>query len=233
MNYKVTKMKCKCCDRDLPDRVSVCPFCGAAVEASQDENKPDNETNSLSGHEVNESLSQSGKTAEEGTVFRTKMAAAKQAGLGMKWYIFMIVMTIVTAGMFLSTAYHLFTGYYYVNILGNTPELFNKVSNLYQMYPALNYVDKFCGIMCVGIAILAGITAFRLIQFRRNAPGLLSLLCLADILFCLIRYVAEYGIFELFTLANILENALHFIPAVIALVVNMIYFGKREFLFDR
>ena len=226
-------MKCKCCDKDLPDRVPVCPFCGAAVEDFQDESKQNNETNSHSGHEVNESLNQPKKTVEKGTVFSTKMAAAKQAGLGMKWYIFVIVMTIVTVFNFLSTAYRLFTGHYYANILGNTPDLFNKVSNLYQMYPALNYVDKFCGIMCIGIALLAGIAVFRLIQFRQNAPRLLSLLYLADILFCLIRYVAEYGIFELFTLSNILENALHFIPAVVLLIVNMIYFGKREFLFDR
>ena len=227
-------MKCKCCDKDLPNDVPVCPFCGATVEAFHDEGKGDKEnSNSHASHETDTTVNQSGDKAEKGNIFSIKMAAAKAAGLGMKWYLFVLVMMIVTVYMFLSTGYSLFTGDYYSNILGNTPDLIDKVTNIYHMYPALNVVDKFCGVMCVGLACLAGFTFFRLIQFRQNAPRLLNLLYLSDILFCLIRYVAEYGIFELFTLINIMENALHFIPPVILLIINTAYFGKREYLFDQ
>ena len=218
-------MRCKYCDSDLPNRVPVCPFCGAPVEDFHSNAKWNEESDNSHNKE---SLNSKG-TENTDNILDSKMMAAKIAGLDMRWYHLMIF-----AILFMMFA--MYCGKGIVMILGmyNHSELRTTLTNqqLYANFPILRIVDVITGFIYVGVAGFTLITRKELAQFKKGGPMSLVILLVGMMCFPNARQIMLGFATHQIKAVRGIAFAPAFIQNLILLIMNHFYFQKRRFLFD-
>jgi hypothetical protein len=104
---------------------------------------------------------------------------------------------------------------------------------LYRLYPAIKTLDIGCGIFLILLSVFIIYTRFRLAHFRRRAPLLLAFtylsVCLHDVVYFTAAVIILPHPYD--TELNLFSFGFGVANAVILLIIDHIYFKKREHLF--
>jgi len=142
---------------------------------------------------------------------------------GMKWFKFVIyVQLFLSALLSLGTAIMYATGYQYTSAQ-SSPDL------IYGIFPELHTVDASFAVVYVALAIIAIAVRFRLSGYKRNAwKGYLAYLAAGVI--AVIAYIIAAStivgesMFDMSMTSSLAAN-------IVLIIVNFIYFNKRDHLF--
>ena len=146
----------------------------------------------------------------------------------MKWYKFLIYFSYF-AGALLSASHAVkyLTGSIYTSQGCSQAE----VDLLYSTYGSLKTLDVLYGLACIGSAVLAIITRYKLKRFHRTAPTFVIALPIFST-FCSSMYsILSYHIVNLDVSETLPQIFNVLIGAVIFILLNYIYFDKRRSLF--
>ncbi|MBQ3355580.1 MAG: zinc ribbon domain-containing protein [Oscillospiraceae bacterium] len=151
-----------------------------------------------------------------------------QNTLPMNWHKFLVYFALWASAVF-----SIISGV--LTLIGAQYEEYAEL--VYAFIPALKYTDLAYGILQIGVAVLAFITAFRLLKFKRGAPKLLTAYYVISVVISVLYVVAtvlillDYGadLSELVgTLATVFGSIVFSIAMIIA---NHNYYKKRAHLF--
>ncbi len=216
-------MLCPRCGRRLVDGSRYCPFCGSSFEA-QPPQDPAPEKQALAPTEPYDPR-QSCDSPPPFDSYRARPvpAEAKNDPRGMKWFKFIIYFQLfANAALNIFNSLQLFTGAIYEG----------GAEQVYRLYPGLQAADLFYGAVCLGLAGLALLARFRLAGFRRNGPGLYYLLLTASMLGYLLYLVLASVPLRVSPAELLNDSAMLSLGFnLLMLVVNRIYFGRRQDLF--
>lgn len=147
----------------------------------------------------------------------------KEKSVKLKWYKWMIYFML-----FASAALNIIYGvlyaagvWYYVS--GVPARL------VYMVFPSLQVMDIYLGVMMLCMAILMIVTRFRLAKFKRNAPEFVYSLYFSNIFSTLV-----YGIVSSCIIGKIvfgISEIVYLIGQAVMTVLNYCYFKKRSHLF--
>ncbi len=107
-------------------------------------------------------------------------------------------------------------------------------AQVYTKIPQLKTIDTIAGALSIAIALLGIITAIRLIKFRENAPKLLIGLYVAGAiagLFYTIAAASVLGRLGADARSIISSQIPSLITSAVMVIVNIVYYKKREFMF--
>lgn len=147
----------------------------------------------------------------------------QESGLGMKWHKFLIYFLLwVGALLNITNGVLYFTGKMYGD----------EAMTVYRMYPGLAGADKIMGVLCFACVVLQLVTRFALAGYKANSPKLLmgtyALGAASSVLYCIL---ADAAIPQL-TFSGVLQDMLGtVVSSVFMIVVNHVYYNKREALF--
>ncbi len=202
---------CTNCGAMIEENVKFCPNCGSAVE-----------------HPIQQEPAQQPGQPAQPVCQQPIQAPAKDDkyhGFKMKWYKFLVYFSL-WFGVLLNavSGIRMMIG---ANYSGNTDAV-------YRMFPAMRVCDIVCGILILGIAVLGIITAVNLLKLAAVGPKLLTVLYVANIVVAIIYIVfvlsASKGRLSLRDVLDV-STITGFVVSVIMIIVNSIYFKKRESIF--
>ena len=138
----------------------------------------------------------------------------------LKWFKFIIyVQLFLNALGYLITGMQLLTGLLYGQYRAAA----------YAGYPALQAVDVIMGILSLGLMLMALVVSQKLAKFRRGAPRLYLIWIAAGIVVGVFYLVAASLVLgQLVMTGSIVGNLL---GNVLLILLNLVYFQKREHLF--
>lgn len=145
---------------------------------------------------------------------------APPVGPPLKWFKFIIyVQLFLNALGYLITGIQQMTGLVYGGIR----------ADVYTSYPALRPVDVVMGLLSLGLMVWALVVRQRLAKFRRGAPKLYLIWIGVSVGVALIYLVAASLVLgQLVMTASVVGSLL---GNVLLILLNMVYFRKREQLF--
>lgn len=219
-------MQCPHCGSPLAEGSRFCPYCSSILEKSAGETQNE----AFSGSD--ETLSVPDRQPSYGDwdpygdnrPLSTGSDDPLNDPRGMKWFKFIIYFQLfASAVMNVYNAFQLFSGAQYEG----------TAKAVYFLYPGLKTADTIYGFAGLGLAALAIFVRFRLARFRKDGPVLYYVLMAADVLSALLYLFLASSATGL-PLSQALQDSSTLATlagAVIMLIVNMIYFGKRKDLF--
>lgn len=141
----------------------------------------------------------------------------------MGWHKFLIYFSLwAGAAMNLFTAFQYFTGAVYGD----------EKNMVYRVFEKLEGIDKMMGVGALALVVLMIVARFALAGYKANGPKLLSLTYAVSIaiqfLYCVLAgsAVPQVGFASLFS-----EMMPNIIGSAVMLIINHIYYKKREELF--
>lgn len=141
----------------------------------------------------------------------------------MKWFKFMIYFGLFAGAIYnVYVAITQFTGLEY-KLADLSPEL------VYSFFPTLKIIDICYGILALILACFLIFIRFRLARFKENAPRLLYAVYILNfiitLIYCIVASVIlQESVFGAFEIVYLIEE-------VIMLMINFIYFRRRNYLF--
>ena len=142
----------------------------------------------------------------------------------MKWFKFLIYFSLF-AGAVLNLINGIST------MLGTQYGEYSEL--VYSTFEALRPFDLFCGIYLILMAGFSIYARFRLAQFRKNGPTMLTLVYIAAAVFALIQVAGSMAILPQDSWGDINFTSVISTLAsnIFWIVINHIYFKKRAYLF--
>ncbi len=151
--------------------------------------------------------------------------------LGMNWFKFVIYFQLFAmAVLSVINCWSFFSGFLYAREGVDT-------SLLYSLFPAMSLLDKFVGLLYLGLAVFAIITRIRLANYRENGPRLYLILLGSGIALNVVYTMASVAILTQGAgagldvsqdIAQLIGNVL---GNLLVIVLNGVYFNKRRHLF--
>lgn len=155
-------------------------------------------------------------------------SSLQNAGLPMNWHKFLVYFAL-----WASAALYVISGI--LTIIG--AQYTGYAELVYAFIPSLRILDIVYGIAQLGLAVLAFITAFKLLKLKRGAPKLLTLLYIVSIVTAVV-YVVVFAIIllnygsDLGDLVSAFASTFSSIGiSVFMIIANSIYYKKRAHLF--
>ena len=149
------------------------------------------------------------------------------SGLSMRWHLFLVHLGLWIAGL-VSIALGIvnMVGFQYL-VQGMPP------GAVYDVFPALTYIDFVYGLLLVGVGILFFLCRARLRSFKKRAPLLLNLAYAALIVLAAVYSVVSSTVFgtPASRLVGVNEIA-SLVGMAVGVSLNTAYYKKRIFLFD-
>lgn len=152
--------------------------------------------------------------------------SSKDYSQKMGWYKF-----IIYVQLFLSAVVNVATAVMYMGGLhyGET----DYASLVYGFFPGMKTLDMMMGIVALALAALCIVVRQALKNFRKNAPLLYYCIWIINIAVSIVYIVGasrvlEYEVSELLSPSTISSLCV----AVVMLVINVIYFNNRKYMFD-
>lgn len=200
-------MFCKNCGNIVGETDKFCQKCGTPIAQNTDEH-------------VVQATGQPGGKVNQQTV---------QKPLGMKWYKF-----VVNVQLFLSMFVCLYNAItYFTGTVDGTKEQWEVI---YTVYPKLKILNIIFGVIQLLYIGFLAVIRYRLVKFKKNAPTLY-------IINFLIQIILEFAWFTILaTYTGMNSDDSSSIAAgmivknfwvVIYLLLNMVYFKKRKFMFNQ
>ena len=206
---------CTNCGTMIEENVKFCPNCGSAVEQPVRQ-------------EPVQQPEQPAQPVYQQPVYQQPVQAPiddKYQGYPMKWYKFLVYFSL-WAGVLINaiSGIRMLTG---ANYGGNA-------DTVYRVFPAMRTCDIICGILLLGIAVLGIITAVKLLKLAAVGPKLLTALYVVNIIVSIIYIVFALSATKgMLSLSDVLDagTVAGLVVSVIMIIVNSIYFKKRESIF--
>ncbi|MBR4295337.1 MAG: zinc ribbon domain-containing protein [Clostridia bacterium] len=144
--------------------------------------------------------------------------------LGMKWFKWLIYF-VLFAGALLNAVngIQMLTGSMYDGY----------AETVYFIYPKLQNLDKFVGIVCLAIAAFGIYTRFRLAGYKKNGPMMLYILYISIIAIQLIYIIGVSSVLpeEISSSMDFSSVIGNMVASAVMIFVNISYFKKRRHLF--
>lgn len=196
-------MFCKNCGNIIGDTNKFCEYCGA-------------ETASNTGNSALQVVDQSSNQAVQ---------QKNQKPLGMKWYKF-----VVNIQLFLSMLVCVYNALGYFNRSNEEWEL------LYTSFPKLKVLNISFGIIQLLYIGFIAVIRYRMVKFKKNAPTLYItnfwIQIFLDFAWNMIA-VAITSNGPYYYGSAIAEVAIRNVFFIIYILLNVVYFRKRKFMFDK
>ena len=194
-------MYCRNCGKEIPEGNNFCTNCGIKVEETTTPVDIQREDNYYEQPYQQQTVSQP----------------------GMKWFKFIIYFQLILASFSqISSGLLALTGLSYDMAGGNS-------ATVYSMYPVLRGVDMWYGVVCIGMAFAAVYVRQSLAKFKVGAPNKYLMFLALNFAFSVAYILAANVVTGQFSLDfNAMFSSL---SSVVMLVLNGIYFRKREYMF--
>jgi len=144
--------------------------------------------------------------------------------LGMGWYKFLIYFSMFAGAILnLYNAYQLISGEIY--------QL--QADYVYRIFDGLKEFDVVIGILFIGLAALGIYTRFRLANFRKNGPLMITVSYIVLITLQLIYVIGLTIIIpsEQFDSTVYGSTLINIVTSIVMIIINAVYFKKRKHLF--
>lgn len=207
-------MFCKLCGKVSSD--NKCMYCGHKVNS---------EYNSSYGSQSGSTVEVTDSVNSEKDINLITSPINTQATLqiGMKWYKFLIYFALFAGAVInLITGIMTISGMTYRS-MGVEPAL------VYDAVKGLKVLDVVFGLCYIGLAVLGVVTRFKLSGMQKSGPKFLYAFYVVNVLLLVIYnvVVAKMLNVPMNYMANIVSVAIN----VVMIILNVIYFKKRESLF--
>ena len=224
-------MFCSNCGNQLADGSKFCPFCGAQLAQPQQQAAPAQRSYPQEpSYPQEQSQPQYGYSqpqdpyAYSPVTYQTPVKADPMNDpRGMKWFKFIIYFQLFASAVIsVITAITMFTGAHYQG----------QADMVYRYFPGLKGLDVFYGIALIALAAFAIVTRQNLAKFRKNGPRFYFILIIASLALALIYSIAGSSILNV-SLGEVMDGSSvgSLIGNIALLIINIIYFKKREDLF--
>ncbi|MDE5994056.1 MAG: zinc ribbon domain-containing protein [Oscillospiraceae bacterium] len=200
-------MFCKNCGNLISEADKFCQSCGAPI--AQDTIAPASQTSETLESQVSQQ--------------------AVQNPIGMKWYKF-----VVNVQLFLSMLMCVYNGYMYLSGTMYGGEEEREI--VYTVFPKLKTLDIVFGIIYIIYIGFLIIIRYRLVKFKKNAPTLYILNFLIQNVLEWVwvvnanSYVSKSGSDLSFSSSDMVFRLIF---CLIYILLNIVYFRKRKFMFDK
>ena len=204
---------CANCGAMIEESVKFCPDCGAAVDQPTEQSAYQQPIEQPAYQQPIEQPAYQQPT--EQPVYRQSVVEDKYKGFKMKWYKFLV--------------YFLLCKQY--DISAGQEGLADTV---YQIFPAMRIGDIVCGILILCIALLGILAAVNLLQLKAIGPKLVTAVYGGGLITTLINIVFSLTLTKgMLSLGDVLTPAVigSIAGATLMLVLNRVYFKKRESVF--
>lgn len=203
---------CTNCGSMIEDTVKFCPNCGTAVD--QPNEQPVNQ-----------------QPVYQQPVYRQPVAADKYKGFKMKWYKFLVYF-LLWFGAFINiiSGFYTITGKQYDISAGQE----GTADTVYQIFPAMRIGDIVCGVLILCVALLGILAAVNLLQLKSIGPKLVVAVYAAGLTVTLINIIFSLTLTNgTLKLGDVLTPTVigSIAGATLMLVLNWVYFKKRESVF--
>ena len=145
--------------------------------------------------------------------------------LPMKWHKFLIYFSLWAAAVgCVLNGFQLLTG----SIYG----LNNEAEQVYRFYDGLKSVDMIFGVFMIAVAAFMIYTRFQLAGFKEGAPNKLTI-AYALQLAAFLGYVFAVASTVKLSVSDVMNSQISssIVSSIILIIVNRVYYGKREHLF--
>ena len=234
-------MFCNNCGAQLPDGSKFCTACGATLAqdaAPQQPQQPGGYQPQQGGYPQQPQggypqqpggYPQQGPYQQPGYGYNQYGGDPRYQGFPMKWHKFLVYFALWASAVINAVqGIRVMSGGQY-----NDPTYGNLAREVYAFFPGMKTADIIYGIILIGIAILGFLTAYKLLKLMRGAPTLLTVLYIASaagsILYIIMAVSALKGYRDTSDLTASAIGSL--IGSVVMIIVNNIYYKKRERLF--
>ncbi len=215
-------MICKHCGAQIAEGSNFCEYCGSRVER---EALPDEHAGGSA--QANEAAHQ-GYTATHPAASAYVNGVRQQAAEPpMKWHKFLVYF-----GLWFGALSNLLNGFSQLN----GTQYDGEAAAVYERFALLQTLDKIFGVLVIALAAFGFYTAYCLLVKKKGAPKLLYIMYAANIVITLGYNIAAYAVLKsggpIVDASAVLTTGI--VGAVfggIMLMVNMIYYKKREHLF--
>ena len=236
-------MICKKCGNEIDGKLPFCPYCGCSTAEAQSANEPVNEQVDEQVNEQPTPAKPQAPAQAPGVYYANGQPVQPQpgqpvyistdkfGGFPMKWYKFMTYF-----GVWASAVIHFITGV--SRVTGNLIRSVNEVS---EVNPFKQIGDVIYGVILLGVAALAIVTGFALLNLKKNAPVLLHSLFIASsavsvIYDLILTIVNSENVNYLFVsgsglIAGITSLIISCGVSALIIVLNVIYYNKRKQFF--
>lgn len=218
-------MFCSNCGNQLADGSKFCPFCGAQLAQPQQQAAPAQPSYPQEQSQPQYGYSQpQDPYAYSPVTYQTPVKADPlNDPRGMKWFKFIIYFQLFASAVIsVITAITMFTGAHYQG----------QADRVYSYFPGLKGLDVFYAIALLALAAFAIITRQNLAKFRKNGPKFYFIMIIAGIVVALIYSIAGSSILHV-SLGEVMDasSVSSLVVNIALLIINIIYFKKREDLF--
>lgn len=207
-------MFCTNCGAPIPDGSRFCTACGAAVTAAQPIQQPPAPQNPQPDYRQASAYQQP-----------VSQPTDRYQGFPMKWYKFLVYFSLWLSALINAvTASQVINGSHYGAY----------AQDVYKLWPKLQTVDRAYGAVLAVLVVLTIVTAIRLLQLKKGAPTLLLVVYAAalvsSILYLVLAAASTGGAVSISDLRDSSSGA-SMVTSLAMIVVNAVYFKKRESLF--
>ena len=148
------------------------------------------------------------------------------AQMPMRWYKFLIWVALPVSAV--------------VNILGAIPYFMgtSQTEEMLAQFPALSSIDRFYGILTLGMGVIALYTRFALAGYKKNAPSLIVGLYVYGLVISLgynviVLSITQSAYSQVDGIITVMSIGIATIINVAMVICNRIYFKNRKRLFNK
>ena len=231
-------MFCKNCGQKLSDNSKFCEVCGTKIESQPQQqsnlkgsaaqsNRQNATQNIWSAQPMDHGAGQNGYAQQtsgyQQNAYSQNMYTQPQPmptpAMPMKWYKFLIYFAIIAGGII-----NIMSGILYI-----TGMIWDMTdADVYSVFPDLQGIDVFVGILFIAIGIYAFPVRSALAKFKKNGPSMLYILYAVNFIVPLIYNIAVTSV----TGIDVVSDGMASICVSIAMMVcNIGYFNKRRNMF--
>lgn len=229
-------MQCKNCGSRIADNARFCENCGAPVAVEAAENAAEAAREVETEVKTESTAATAPSSIPAGIYANPQAESISRIAMPMKWHKFLVGFLLWFGGvMDIINGITGLTGGQYNREMGD-----GAAKIVYAAFPGLKTVDVIYGILVIGLGIFGFVTAYRLLYKLKGSPKLLLILYAASAVISIVYLIIgmvilnnasnAHGV-ELDTGRFILQAIWTAIIAVLLIVLNRIYYRKREYLF--
>lgn len=219
-------MFCNRCGKDAGN-AAFCPACGSPMRQQQPvtqqqpynavPNQQPNAYNAVPNQQPNTYNPQQNSYNNPNMLYQPMQPIQP-----MGWYKFLIYFAL-----FAGCVLNVITGF--VAITGSHYD--GMANYVYRFFPAMQMLDIFYGIACIGVGVYGIVTRMALAKYNKNAPMMLYILYGVSAVIPLIYVFGASMVISKYGAIDFTSNIISVIGSAAMIAVNYVYFNKRKHLF--
>lgn len=223
-------MFCSTCGAQLPDNTPVCPYCGTQLGAQQPYPQQGYQQTYQQPNQQQYQQNYQQSYPQQGYQQPYQQPYAQRSypqnpALPMNWHKFLVYFAL-WAGAVLNVIYGIIT------LTGGQYGIYKEL--VYAVIPGLKAPDIIYGISLIGLGGFGFYVAASMLKFKKGAPKLLQYLYIAAAALSVLYVIIAVIILSKYSgdLGSVIASvAVTLVIAVVMVIVNNIYYKKREHLF--